>query len=114
MCGIITVALHTSIRLGEILNLGHADIDFVTGVLTVRNSKNSESRHIPMDSTVTAMFKRTPKQSNSDYVFPNSTGEHWTCAQKAFRHARARAGLVDLHFHDLRQHADSPIMPTVA
>jgi integrase len=56
MRGIITVALHTGMRLGEILNLRHADIDFVTGVLTVRNSKNSESLRIPMDSTVTAVY----------------------------------------------------------
>jgi integrase len=102
MRGIITVALHTGMRLGEILNLKHADIDFVTGVLTVRNSKNGESRHIPMDSTVTALFKQTPKQSNSDYVFPSPTGVRWSCNQKAFRHARSWAGLVDLHFHDLR------------
>lgn len=102
MRGIITVALHTGMRLGEILSLKRADIDFVTGVLTVRNSKNGESRHIPMDSTVTALFKQTPKQSNSDYVFPSPSGERWSCNQKAFRHARARAGLVDLHFHDLR------------
>lgn len=95
MRGIITVAVHTGMRLGEILNLKHADLDFVSGVLTVRNSKNGESRPIPMDSTVTTLFKRTPKQSNSDYVFPSPTGERWACNQKAFRHARARAGLVD-------------------
>jgi len=55
-----------------------------------------------MDSTVTALFKRNPKQSNSEYVFPSPIGERWSCNQKAFRHARARPGLVDLHFHDLR------------
>jgi len=102
MRGIITVALHTGMRLGEILNLQHADIDFRTGVLTVRNSKNGESRHIPMDSSVTVLFKLLSKQSNPDYVFPSPTGQRWSCNQKAFRHARARAGLVDLHFHDLR------------
>jgi integrase len=102
MRGIITVALHTGMRLGEILDLKHPDIDFVTGVLTVRSSKNGESRHIPMDSSVAALFKWIPKQSNSEYVFPSPSGERWSCNQKAFRHARSRAGLVDLHFHDLR------------
>jgi integrase len=94
MRGIITVALHTGMRLGEILDLKHPDIDYATGVLAVRSSKNGESRHIPMDSTVTALFKRIPKQSNSDYVFPSRSGERWSCTQKAFRHARKRAGLV--------------------
>jgi site-specific recombinase XerD len=48
------------------------------------------------------LFKWIPKQSNSEYVFPSPSGERWSCNQKAFRHARSRAGLVDLHFHDLR------------
>jgi integrase len=101
MLGIITVALHAGMRLGEIPNLKHADLDFVTGVLTVRNSKNGELRDIPMDSTMTAQFQQTPKQSNSDYVLPSPTGERWSCNPQAFRHARARAGLIDFHFHDL-------------
>ena len=102
MRGIITVALHTGMRLGEILNLKHPDIDFVTGVLTIRSSKNGESRHIPMDSTLKILFKGVPKQTNSDYVFPSPSGERWSCNQKAFRHARSRTGLTDLHFRDLR------------
>ena len=51
---------------------------------------------------MTALFKQTLKQPNYDYVFPSPTGERLSCNQKAFRHARARAGLADFHFHDLR------------
>ncbi len=58
---IIPVALHTGMRLGEFLNLKHADIDFVTGVLTSPEPNNGESRHIPMDSAATSLFKQTPK-----------------------------------------------------
>jgi integrase len=102
MRGIVTVALHTGMRLGEILDLKHEDLDFVSGVLTVRDSKNSESRHIPMDSTVTALLKRTQPVANCDYVFPNAAGKRWNYIQEPFRNVRKRAGLVDLHFHDLR------------
>jgi integrase len=102
MRGIITVALHTGMRLGEILDLKHRDLDFATGVLTVRDSKNGESRHIPMDSTVTALLKRTQPVANCDYVFPNAAGKRWNYSQEPFRNVRKRAGLVDLHFHDLR------------
>jgi integrase len=89
-------------RLGEILDLKHADLDFVTGVLTVRDSKNGESRHIPMDSTVTALLKGTQPVPNCDYVFPNAAGKRWNYSQEPFRNVRKRAGLADLHFHDLR------------
>jgi integrase len=102
MRGIITVALHAGMRLGEILDLKFQDLDFTNGVLTVRDSKNSESRHIPMDSTVTALLKRTQPVANCDYVFPNAAGKHWDYSHEPFRNVRKRAGLVDLHFHDLR------------
>jgi integrase len=102
MRGIITVALHTGMRLGEILDLKYADLDFVSGVLNVRDSKNCESRHIPMDSTVAALLKRTQPVANCDYVFPNAAGKRWNYSQEPFRNVRKRAGLVDLHFHDLR------------
>jgi integrase len=102
MRGIVTVALHTGMRLGEILDLKFPDLDFVSDVLTVRDSKNSESRHIPMDSTVTALLKRTQQVADCDYVFPNAAGKRWNYSQEPFRNVRKRAGLVDLHFHDLR------------
>jgi integrase len=102
MRAIVTVALHTGMRLGEILDLKRPDLDFATGVLTVRDSKNGEKRHIPMDSTVVSLLSQFPGMPGSDYVFPSATGGRWACNQKAFRNARARAGLVDLHFHDLR------------
>jgi integrase len=102
MRGIITVALHTGMRLGEILDLKHGNLDFVTGVLTVRDSKNGDSRYIPLDSSVTALLKRTQRVPNCDYVFPNAAGKRWNYSQEPFRNVRKRAGLVDLHFHDLR------------
>jgi integrase len=102
MRGIITVALHTGMRLGEIFDLKHGDLDFATGVLTVRDSKNGDSRHIPMDSTVSALLNRTEPVANCEYVFPNTAGKRWNHSQKPFRNVRKRAGLVDLHFHDLR------------
>jgi len=102
MRGIVTAALHTGMRLGEILDLKFADLDFVSGVLTVRDSKNGDSRHIPMDSTMKALLKRTQPVANCDYVFPNAVAKRWNYSQEPFRNVRKRAGLVDLHFHDLR------------
>jgi integrase len=98
MRGIITVALHTGMRLGEILDLKFADLDFMSGVLTVRDSKNSESRHIPMDSTVTALLKRTQPVADCDYVFPNAAGKRWNYSQEPFRNVPKRAGLAEVAY----------------
>jgi hypothetical protein len=63
------------------LTLDTGDLDFVSWVLTVRDSKNSESRHIPMYSTVTALLKRTQPVPRCDYVFPNAASKRWNYSQ---------------------------------
>jgi integrase len=102
MRAIVTIAMHTGMRMGEILSLKWPDVDPATGLLTIRDSKNGESRHIAMDSTVRDVLDRFPRALNSDYIFANANGGRFTWIQKGFRNARARAGLGDLHFHDLR------------
>jgi len=81
-------------RPGEIRNLQWADSDFDTGFITVRDSKNGESRHVPMDSTVVELSR--------EWQHTNGQSSFSPFLQKGFRKALARAGLSDLHFHDLR------------
>jgi integrase len=99
---IVTIALHTGMRSGEIRNLQWRDLDFDTGFLIVRDSKNGETRHVPMDSTVVALLHKWPRTVGSDIVFTNAAGDRIGWMQHGFRKALRRAGLSDLHFHDLR------------
>jgi integrase len=99
---IVTVALHTGMRSGEIRNLQWNDLDFDSGFIIIRDSKNGEPRHVPMDSTVVALFRNYPRTSGSEFVFTNATGGRLGWLQHGFRKALVRAGLTDLHFHDLR------------
>jgi integrase len=98
----VTVALHTGMRQGEILNLKWDDLDLGTRSILIRDSKNGERRHVPMDSTLATLFASYPHTPGSDYVFPNAQGGRMKWVQKAFRNALARAGITDFHFHDLR------------
>jgi integrase len=97
-----TIALHTGMRLGEILNLQWGDLDFASGHIVIRDSKNGEPRHVPMDSTVRQLLSGYIPTSGSPHVFPSASGGRLSTVQKAFRNARTRAGMPDLHFHDLR------------
>jgi integrase len=99
---IITVALHTGMRAGEIRNLQWDDLDFDTGFITIRDSKNGESRHVPMDATVAELFRNWQHTDRSEFIFTNSAGGQLRFLQKGFGKALRRAGLSDLHFHDLR------------
>ena len=98
---IVTIALHTGMRLGEILNLKRSDLDFSSGLIIIRDSKNGEPRHLPMDSTVAALLANYPPGSNG-YLFPGPNGGPLGSIKHSFRTALRRAGISDLHFHDLR------------
>jgi integrase len=71
---IVTIALHTGMRMGEILNLRRSDLDFGAGVIFIADSKNGEPRHVPMDSTVTTLLRDIPRRETSELVFPNKFG----------------------------------------
>src|SRR5438477_4871418 len=98
---IVTVALHTGMRLGEILNLRWQDLDFSSGFILVRDSKNGQARQVPMDSMISTLLRSWPRLSN--LVFTSVlTGGRIVDVRTGFQNACKRAGLTDLHFHDLR------------
>src|SRR5438128_2205714 len=100
---IVTVALHTGMRLGEILNLRWQDLDFSSGFILVRDSKNGQARQVPMDSMISTLLRSWPRLSNQDIVFTSVlTGGRIVDIRAGFLNACKRAGLTDLHFHDLR------------
>jgi integrase len=102
MKALVTMALHTGMRRGEILNLKWHDIDLNSGSIIIRDSKNGQPRHVPMDSAVRDLLSGYIPTSGSSHVFPSASGARRSTVQKAFRNARIRAGMPDLHFHDLR------------
>ena len=99
---LVGVALHSGMRLGEILNLRWYDLDFASGFILVRDSKNGESRHVPMDATLSALFRAYPHRLGTDLVFSSSRGGRIVDVRTGFQNACKRAELTDLHFHDLR------------
>jgi integrase len=99
---LVGVALHSGMRLGEILNLRWYDLDFASGFILVRDSKNGESRHVPMDATLSALFRAYPHRLGTDLVFSSSRGGRIVDVRTGFLNSCKRAELTDLHFHDLR------------
>jgi integrase len=106
---IVTVALHTGMRQGEILNLEWRDLDFDAGFILVRDSKNGQSRHVPMDTTVRELFFNY-RRAGSDLIFVGASASRLKDIRVGFQNACARAGINDLHFHDLRHTFASQFM----
>ena len=97
---IVTVALHTGMRKGELLGLQWPQIDFEQGIITLTDTKNNERRDIPMNETVKATLKGI-ERIGAD-VFCNGDAKTFKKVGRAFDAAVRKSGIEDFRFHDLR------------
>jgi integrase len=95
---LLTMALHTGMRRGEILTLLWKDVDFFRRLLTVQRSKNGEKRSIPMSHTLLITLKEMKVRDISGKVFPLAVRS----LREAFDKTLEKADIKDFHFHDLR------------
>lgn len=80
---IVTVALHTGMRRGEIFNLKWFDLDFDRGVMHVRKTKTKLNRVVPMNVRVREVLNR--QKRSSEFVFTSEkTGGRLIDVKKAF------------------------------
>jgi integrase len=102
---LIIVAIETGMRRGELLGLRweHVDLDRRTAHLPL--TKNGESRDVPLSRRATETLTQLllDERRHAELVFP-MTGN---AVRLAFEHLRDRAGLTNIHFHDLRHEAVS-------
>jgi integrase len=68
------LSLHCGMRFGEIAALRHADLDFTSKSILVRDPKNGHDRHAYMTETVRAELAALPPKSPSDLLFPGKSG----------------------------------------
>ncbi len=103
---LVRFALHTGMRLGEILALTWRGVDLVRNTATVFQSKNGTRRTIPLNQTVRALLKGKAKVRalNTAQVFQSQaqTPLEANNIRRAFRRAVRQAEIEELHFHDLR------------
>jgi integrase len=99
---IVITALNTGMRKGVILALRWKDVDLENRKITVRNTKNNETRVIPINKTLYQELLNLSRGSKGEYVFPNGEGRPFGNIKKGFSSALKRAGIEDFRFHDLR------------
>jgi integrase len=112
----ITIALNTAMRQGEILAMKKDWINLREGLIIVpRHSqkRKKKDKRVPINSAVRPIVKRLlRKNPDSDYLFVNpESGTRYTAIQNSWNGILKKAGLkgkpgVDkLRFHDLRHTA---------
>lgn len=97
---VITLALETAMRRGELLALRweHVNLDRRTALLP--DTKNGSRRVVPLSPRAVETLRRLPR-SIDGRVFPISAA----ALHLRFKLACKRAGIAELHFHDLRHTA---------
>lgn len=114
----IECALESGMRLGEILKLTWADVraDLSEIWLQAKDTKAAKVRIVPVSDRLRAvldMRRRDPAGEDfpaEAHVFGTVTGERVASISKAWRGACQRAGLENLHFHDLRRESGSRLL----
>jgi integrase len=127
-------ALELCCRLGEMLLVQNKRVDWDTHTIGIpgHTTKDKENRRIPFDPTgrLSAVLRRRGTLGPDAFVFGTDAGERiesfktaWESllllahGQKCTREKpkgrvdRGQLRRIDLHWHDLRHHAESRIMP---
>ena len=78
------LSLNCGLRAGEVFSLQWADIDIQRGIITLRNTKNGETRHSMMTDAVKVMFAEREPGNKDALVFPSTRGTLITGVSKTF------------------------------
>jgi integrase len=110
---IVIFALSTGARKGEVLSLTFPDLNLKRGIAVLRDTKNGDTRAVPIVKSLQALLKVHLEEVKAFYgeldytppalwVFPRRDGLAPIDIRTAWENARDTAGLVDFRFHDIR------------
>jgi integrase len=100
---VILTALHTGMRLTEILTLKWDQVDLDQRVITILFSKNGRIRKIPINAVLMAIFKGLREKSTTPFVFVVGEAKCPVSSMRtAWLAALRRSGIAHCRFHDLR------------
>jgi len=98
------IAINTGLRRSEQCRLTWDCVDFERQLLTVPQSKNGETRHVPLNSSALAAFLVLKRHSDGKgRVFSTSSPRRW------FEPAVKAAGVLLFTWHSLTTHVCEPI-----
>lgn len=102
---ILLCAYMTGMRRGEIARLKWENVDMEDGNIHVVETKNNESRSIPIASSLLDALKEIKGKAKTEFVFTTHEGNpytHPTVWKRAWGTAVRHSGIGNVRFHDLR------------
>ena len=115
----VVVTLHTGLRLSELMGLEWADVDLTKQRVVIRDSKNEDSRAVPLVGLALAAMQKHSKVRRLDslLVFPRRgpKGRTRPANMRApWLAALHAANIEDFHWHDMRHDAASSLLTSGA
>lgn len=112
---IASIALETGMRASEIQNLQRRQIDLPRRVVRLFTTKNKQPRDVPLSKKAVEILREAMgnpvRPIDTDLVFFGEPGKDGVRRRyefnKVWQEARARAGIRNYRFHDLRHEAGS-------
>lgn len=107
----ITIALRTGLRLGELLALRWIDVDLDAGRIIVRRAvargivgtpKNGRSREVPLSDEAAAALREHPRRGELVFCSPDGSMLSRGATKWPLRRALKRAGLRSIGWHRMR------------
>lgn len=101
LTAIILIGLLTGWRKGQILEVRKTDLDFINKAVTIKQSKQSPPRTVPVSLMAWSIFVRLAETAK-DYLFVNRDRNRLGEFKDSWWEALSEAGIKNFHFHDLR------------
>ncbi len=92
----------TGSRRGEVLGLKWADVDLAEGFATLRDTKNGETRMVPLAPRLVDALKAVPRSGSAVFCYAE-TGEPILDFRREWERACTAVNMTGLHVHDLRR-----------
>jgi integrase len=109
---LVTLALHTGMRKGELRGLRWSAIDFDTGTLRIERDKAGTGRSVVLNTTARAALLAVKRDQKvlGVFVFASPMGKFLHNLERDWRPALRTAAIPDFRFHDLRHTFASRLM----
>jgi integrase len=100
---LVTFAINTGLRLGDILNLNWEEVDLANKAINKRVQKTQRVLHLPLNAAALTVVRGWHGVRKSEFVFYNpETGGPWKDLWLGMRKACKKAGLDDITWHTFR------------
>jgi len=107
---IVTFALCTGMRRGEILDLEWKNVDLKRKIITLTNTKSGKDREIFINPFLESILKECYNNSDKKYVFCHEGKKKYKTINSMFQNIVKRSGLAHYSFHTLRHTAASDML----